>query len=146
MPEPPFALAEWEVLHRNAEPDAAHPAWYMRAFVAGDWLPTTRPLMLPRLVITLAGELVATAEQITCGTCGQQPPTSELILRPTRGGRDFHPGESGKGLNTAGSCWFCCGRPGDTRPPDDPAAAGYLLPALATRLNAVFGGPPLSAI
>ena len=65
-PDP--GIAWWAVEHNG------HPAFYLRAFMAGDFAPGCAPL--PRHVLDLDGEEV---ETVRCGTCRQSVAGEDLL-------------------------------------------------------------------
>lgn len=93
----------WAIEHK------AHPAFYLRALMPGDFAPGRSPR--PRHALTLLGRRAAAP--LVCGTCGQEPEAESLepIERFTgdRGFLDQY--RTGAGRWPAGTdedtCWLC---------------------------------------
>ncbi len=105
---PDTGAAWWAVEHQG------HPAFYLRALMAGDFAPSRLPL--PRHILTLKGEPVAVDGPCVCGTCGKVPASADLdvIERPTgrRGFLDVFRAGSPRGMawppaTDPASCWLC---------------------------------------
>jgi hypothetical protein len=93
----------WAVEHNG------HPAFYLRALLAGDFAPGRKPSQ--RHVCGLDGEFPV--ESVVCGTCGKIPKSEDLEVFERRTGKSgflngFRRGKARWPNGTESwSCWLC---------------------------------------
>ena len=122
----------WAVEHQG------HPAFYLRALLAGDFAPGRAPA--PRHAATLDGDQYREGIIVTCGSCGLAPETVDLepveratgdhgFLTTFRDGRAPWPRPT-----DPASCWLCGDRKQKTQPAKTPGGPARTCARCASHL------------
>ena len=123
----------WAVEHEG------HPAFYLRALLAGDFAPERAPA--PRHAATLDGVQHREGVVVTCGTCGQAPEVKDLepverstgdrgFLTAFRTGRLRWPRPT-----DPATCWLCGDRTQKTEAAETPGGRARTCARCAPHLK-----------